>query len=243
MHRTAEKYTESGVTYEERTYGDAHLQHYRTLRNQVLGDILKENFPDRRPLRILEVGCGTGLVLDHLSSLPEHHEVCGVDGSEAMLSQARERLADRDPPLDLRMASVDNIPFDANTFDVVVATRFIHLFSHDEKKRIHASFQELLRPGGISVVEFYARPYHTLRYRFTEARKKDRDEFFSHYPTKAEVRDIVGGPFQRRPLRIAGARVLHPMLRSNGLATLTRRAEFPGLNYLVDEYFVVTRKK
>jgi SAM-dependent methyltransferase len=63
--------------------------------------------------RVLEVGCGTGVFLRRAADLGA--EVVGVDASEALLELARERV----PEADLRLADMESLPFEDDSFDVV----------------------------------------------------------------------------------------------------------------------------
>jgi SAM-dependent methyltransferase len=229
MEEKASKYRSTGIGYEDRTYGATHKQLYLDQRNEELARIINEALPDSGS--ILEVGCGTGLVLEFLKRRFPNHQLQGVDASATMLEQAREK------GMSVSSASADKLPFPDQSFDVVIATRFIHLFQHDEKKQIYEEFLRVLRPNGLAVVEFYSRPFAWLRFQFL--RNRGRDEFFSHYPTMQEVRDIVGGKFRRRPVRMALSKLLVKVLGRRGLSAVTRFG-FPG--FLVDEYFVVTKK-
>ncbi|HID22902.1 MAG TPA: class I SAM-dependent methyltransferase [Planctomycetaceae bacterium] len=240
----AAKYRSTSGSYEDRTYGKKHLRLYAELRNQEICRILREHFPGDVALRIVEVGCGTGIVLEHLATRFPQHSLIGVDACRAMLRQAKARARDKRLPAAFGCASCESLPLDDASVDVVLATRFIHLFRHDEKKRIYAEFRRVLRPGGVIAVEYYARPFACFRYHLLGLRKnKRKEEFFSHYPTRHEVFDIVGGAYRRRPVRLAGSRLLIRLLGTALLAELTRRAAgVPGMGLLVDEYFVVTKK-
>ena len=63
--------------------------------------------------RVLEVGCGTGVFLRRAADVGA--EVVGVDSSEALLQLARERV----PDADLRLADMEALPFEDDSFDVV----------------------------------------------------------------------------------------------------------------------------
>lgn len=219
------------------------MRFYRDFRNQQVTQILHGTFPPNRPLSILDVGCGTGVLLEHLASLPERHELFGVDGTLEMLRQTERRFDGRQPRPRLSLGSCDALPFPDASFDVITATRLIHLFNHEEKKQVYRELHRVLRFGGIAIVEFYARPFHWLRYHLMRAGKnKSKISFFSHYPTIAEVRDIVGTFYTNHPIRLAGSRYLLPVTGERLLGWLTRATPWPGRNPLIDEYFVVTRK-
>jgi ubiquinone/menaquinone biosynthesis C-methylase UbiE len=79
--------------------------------------------PDREPLRILEVGVGTGANLPLLDrDLPPDLDVelWGCDLSSGMLDQCRERLSDYDGrPMKLLLADAHALPFATASFDRV----------------------------------------------------------------------------------------------------------------------------
>ncbi len=65
--------------------------------------------------KILDVGCGTGLFLNEISDWGEL--VVGVDFSEYMVKNARERVKDAF----LVLSDADNLPFKDESFDAVVS--------------------------------------------------------------------------------------------------------------------------
>ena len=78
-------------------------------------DTLRRRFENLRRLRVLDLGCGTGLV-DHLLKvhLPK---LVGVDISEKVLQAAKFR----NPEIDYRHLTDDVLPFGDRSFDVVFA--------------------------------------------------------------------------------------------------------------------------
>lgn len=100
-----------------------------------------------RPVRVLDVGCGTGSYLAAQSrALGDRVELSGIDPSDAMLSRARAKV----PEAHLGVAGVEAIPYPDGSFDFV-ATRFA--YHHFEDKPL--AFRELRRvlaPGGVLFV-------------------------------------------------------------------------------------------
>jgi SAM-dependent methyltransferase len=98
-----------------------------------------------RPVRtVLEICCGTGLVLTELAG--RGYEVTGLDRSEAMLALARDRVGDR---ARLVLAELPAIPL-TETFDAVVGPACGLSFTPDQDtllKTFHA-VAAVLRPGG-----------------------------------------------------------------------------------------------
>ena len=70
--------------------------------------------------RVLEVACGTGIVTARLlARLPETGRLVATDLNEDMVSYARAKIA-ADPRLEWRAADALDLPFAAESFDVVV---------------------------------------------------------------------------------------------------------------------------
>jgi phosphatidylethanolamine/phosphatidyl-N-methylethanolamine N-methyltransferase len=98
--------------------------------------------------RVLEVGVGTGLVLP---LYPRSVEVIGIDLSEGMLEEARNRIVH----LGLRGASVlrmdaAELEFEDATFDAILAPYVISVVSNPGK--VVAEMARVCRPGGRIVI-------------------------------------------------------------------------------------------
>jgi SAM-dependent methyltransferase len=234
-------YDRTGGGYEVSRYADQHMEDYRAFRNETLAAILRDAGVGPKA-RILEVGCGTGLTLEYLSGLPGGYRVYGMDLSATMLKQADEKAKQLSNPARLLIGDAGRLPYEDGRFDVTLATRFIHQFTHEDKKRLWQEFQRVTRKGGITVVEFYARSYHWLRYYIGDGAKgRSYEGFFRHYPTRAEVRDVVGEQMQMYPLRIPASRVFGRVFGETALRAVTRAAGAASGGLLTDEYFVVAR--
>jgi len=217
------------------------MDSYRGLRNRVITTLLDDSFGDQN-LRIIEVGCGTGLTLDYLARHHPRHVLFGTDFSETMLAQAATKARQLPNAPKLSLGDAGRLPYADATFDVLIATRFIHQFSQERKREIWQEFRRVVRPGGMLIVEFYARPYHWIRYWIGGSKGRSRQGYFDHYPSSSEVRDVVGAQFQLYPLRLAGSRLLGhalPELFVNRVTDVAGRA-LGGL--LLDEYFVAARR-
>jgi phosphatidylethanolamine/phosphatidyl-N-methylethanolamine N-methyltransferase len=103
------------------------------------------NAAERVGGRILEVGVGTGLSLDHYD---KSNHIVGVDISEPMLDKARERIKR------LRLNNVktiavmdaEQLTFPDASFDVVVAQYVVTAVPNPEKAL--DEFVRVVRPGG-----------------------------------------------------------------------------------------------
>ena len=103
---------------------------------------------------VLDVGCGPGVALRDYASKRDI-EAHGIDYSENMIEAAKRIHAETAPDLgvDLRVASVMELPYDEGTFDVVTSHRC--LMALLEWKRQQEALKEIhrvLKPGGTLVL-------------------------------------------------------------------------------------------
>jgi ubiquinone/menaquinone biosynthesis C-methylase UbiE len=74
------------------------------------------------PARVLDVGCGTGMLLRDLATrLPGSVELIGVDPAPNMLAKARAATGG-DGRVRYEHATAESLPFEAASFDLVVST-------------------------------------------------------------------------------------------------------------------------
>lgn len=97
------------------------LRHARTL------------FADCDPDRVLEIGCGPGDLADRLLEPPARSGLrpyfIGTDISKEQVHIARENY----PGLHFEVASACSLPYDADSFDTVVACEVFEHIDHPEK--------------------------------------------------------------------------------------------------------------
>jgi trans-aconitate 2-methyltransferase len=97
--------------------------------------------------RVLDAGCGTGRVTAALLQRLPSGRVIAVDGSQAMVDQARARLGDR---ADVFAADLLDLQLD-EPVDAILSTATFHWISDHDRlfERLHAA----LKPGGRLVAQ------------------------------------------------------------------------------------------
>lgn len=115
---------------------------YRVRRTIVHSLIKTYVLPERHKPSILDVGCGTGVLLSELSQYGESY---GIDTS----SSARMFCIDRGIK-NVSEGNVLDIGFQQNTLDLVLA---LDIIEHvDDDSRALAEIYRVLKPGGIAIL-------------------------------------------------------------------------------------------
>lgn len=92
---------------------------------------------------VADLGCGTGPVSEALA--PAVRRVVAVDGSEAMLAAARERLKQFDN-VEMRLGELEALPVDDQSVDAATLILVLHHLA-DPGKAV-SEVARVLRPGG-----------------------------------------------------------------------------------------------
>jgi len=99
--------------------------------------------------RVLDVGCGTGVLTRPLAEVPGVSEVVGVDIAPSLLERARELAADLSA-ISFEEGDARSLPFEDGAFDAAV---FDSTLSHvPGPERALAEALRVIRPGGVLAI-------------------------------------------------------------------------------------------
>ncbi len=161
--------------------------------------------------RVLDVGCGTGLLPVRVARALPAARVVGCDLSLGMLRHAQGRRASRRP----RFVQGDalRLPFASGAFDALVSTEAFHWFP-DQAAAV-AEFDRVLAPGGRLLVGLVNPPFEAVG-RAAEAASRLAGAPF-RWPTRARMRALFEGAgfrveSQRWIPRLPAALLLPPVL-------------------------------
>ncbi len=137
------------------------IQNAYNLGSLVYGSIVApmESKPRQRGLElaaiqpddvVLEVAVGPGVaLLEILKSVERTNIVHGVDLSPGMLKKAAQVVARRGfTNVDLRQADARSLPFDDNTFDILLNNYMLDLIPLDDMPVVLGEFRRVLKEGG-----------------------------------------------------------------------------------------------
>ncbi len=183
---------------------------YHAMLDRLELDILLPLAHDRD---VLEVGCGTGLIMRGLEETAGR--ITGLDISPGMLKEARER------GFEVVEGNAEQLPFDDESFDLVYS--FKVLAHVPDIVKAMKEMGRVLRPGGYLVAEFY----NTLSLRRFAKRigkpgkiSSDRTEaeVFTRWDTPRQVMGYIPHGFSFEGWR--GVRVFTPAAMVHNLPIL-----------------------
>lgn len=234
-----------------RAYYDAFSRSYETERHHGYHawldraeiEVVRKHLPAGGG-RLLEAGCGTGLILKSLQD--NTSQAVGIDLSRGMLGHAQKK------GLSVCQANIQQLPFAAATFDVVCSFKVLaHI---PDIQQTLQEFERVLRPGGVLIAEFY-NPF-SLRglikrmKRPTPIADQVHDEIvYTRYDSLQTIRSYLPSSMEWKTCY--GIRVwtlfsqLHrvPIISKIIQFLENRSMSFPGLRRLGGFLVVVARKK
>ena len=132
----------------------------------------------RRPGRVADVACGTGILADRIQRELQPEVVYGVDMSPGMLAQARARSG----RVQWVTGPAERLPFDDASLDAVVTSSAFHFFDQPAAVR---EFYRVLAPGGLAAVTAMSPRHPVPLGKILGGRWNP-----AHQPTPAEMRTM-----------------------------------------------------
>jgi SAM-dependent methyltransferase len=111
--------------------------------------VLGKHYPDVKPRRILDLGCGPGTETIGLKQAFPDAEVHGLDLSAPFVRFAHAWAEDLGMPLHFRQANARDTGYPEGHFDLVVSHILCHETWHDVLPAIFAEVQRILAPDGV----------------------------------------------------------------------------------------------
>ncbi len=113
--------------------------------------------------RVLDVGCGTG-VLTRLAAeaVGPAGSIIGIDPGPKMIGIARKNAALEGSRAEFKLAAIEDLPFEDNSFDCVLSSFMVHHLPPDLKLRGLAEVCRVLKSGGRMLVVDIDRPSNPL---------------------------------------------------------------------------------
>lgn len=142
--------TKNGVFEEQ--YRQSGVRPQRSYPNEALIQFVarrwfSQNLQDRKKIKILEVGSGSGANLWMLAK--EGFDAYGIDCSPSGIKVAREVMKDKwGVSAEMSVATFDQLPFGGETFDAVVDVVSLQHVPIADSYQILREIARVLKPGG-----------------------------------------------------------------------------------------------
>jgi SAM-dependent methyltransferase len=107
--------------------------------------LIRRHLGDPARARVLDVGCGIGLMHRCLGEVEELH---GVDVSAASVERARRE----NPAVEYAVADAAALPYDDGAFDVAFAVGLVHHVPPRERDEVLRELRRVTRSGGVAVL-------------------------------------------------------------------------------------------
>ena len=122
---------------------------------------LRENHPDLKPARILDLGCAVGHSTTPYAEAWPEAETHGIDVAAPMLRYAHARAEALGARVHFSQQNAEKTDFEDASFDLVVSHILLHETSAKALRNIIAECHRLLKPGGL-MMHAETPPYKNL---------------------------------------------------------------------------------
>ena len=175
--------------------------------------------PATKGLKLLDLGCGTGLELDEIFKINPTVQVTGIDLAERLLEKLSQKHADRRSQLNLVLADYFEYYFGLDIYDVALSVQTLHHFSHEEKLGLYKRIYACLKPSGVYIESDYVAPtrefeeFHFAKNKRIRAEQGITEGLY-HYDTPCTVENQIA------MLKKAGFGTVNIVRRHHNCATL-----------------------
>lgn len=168
--------------------------------------------------RVLEIGAGTGLNLDHYPGSVENLVLAEPDEGMAARLEARVRESRR--PAKVVLAPAEELPFDDDSFDTAVST--LVLCTVEDPRGAVAELRRVLRPRGRFLFVEHVRADSSRLARWQDRLEKPWAAFAEGCRCNQRTLEIIGSGLEvRRADRDSWRRmppIVHPLVAGEAVA-------------------------
>ena len=125
-------------------------------RHIIVADAIEET---SRELRILDLGCGTGIELEMILARVPNARITCIDVSGGMLEELRHKYADSLEQLEVIQGSFLDTPFREAHYEYVVSVLAMHHLTYPQKLNLYTRVGKALLSGGMYLEgDYYVPP-------------------------------------------------------------------------------------
>jgi len=164
---------------------------------RFIASLFKNLKEEKRSIKILEVGCGSGANVWYLAR--EGFSVYGIDGSKTAVKMCVERLKKEGLKAKIETRDISTLPYPSEYFDIVIDIASIQHNTPNQIKKILVEIYRVLKVGG----SFFSLTRSAKDYLFGHGRKIAENTFTDiplgnakgvgkiHFFTVPEIKELL----------------------------------------------------
>jgi len=129
----------------------ASSEYFAKFKAQKIDEFIHKSINHKNPVKLLDFGCGDGLVSVLLSKLDQKYKISCIDESAESISEAKKSNVNN-LSVDFKLLEKDKIPYEDIAFDVVFAINVFHHIQVDERSKWLREIIRVLKPGGYIII-------------------------------------------------------------------------------------------
>ncbi len=156
---------------------------------KAMADWMTTTYPDFQPKRILDIGCGMGHNVIPIARRYPDAEIIAIDTGRPMLKYGHARMVALGiENVTFMQAEASNLPFEAESFDWIQTTMFLHETGGKSIYNIMKEVYRTLKKDGITM--HIEQPQYTDDMSFYEQWIRDWDAYNNSEPYWSKMHDI-----------------------------------------------------
>lgn len=235
-----DNYEKQELDYTVRRYSLDGMKYYSKVRSIKINKLIENNV-DKINAHVLDVGCGTCVLMDQIAKLNKNLVFTGLDFSPRMLDNNVLSPSHKNK-VELVRGSAFEMPFADSSFDAVISSRFIHQYSDSKKADLLREMERVLKPGGLLIVEFYSNIPAIIKNPFRILPTNANNEFMEHYTSKRTLDSLYKNNYLRVPLVAPLPKFLVKFGGIDFFTQTSKMLEYFELDSFFQQYLVITRK-
>lgn len=107
--------------------------------------------PTSNIIKILDLGCGTGLELKNIFKKCPNAQIDCLDLSKEMLDILKEKYKDKESQINLIVDSYLDYKFEEKKYDYILSVMTLHHLLYETKLRLYKKIYKALKPEGLYI--------------------------------------------------------------------------------------------
>jgi len=146
------KHVKDHFEEEAKEFDDLILKLIPNYRGMIDSLIRSIPFESSKPIKVLDLGCGTGNVTKAVKKrYPKAHVTC-LDLAENMMDITKYKLSEYDD-IEFHVADLRDFYYGEKNYDLIISSLALHHLQTDEEKiTIYQKIYDALNPGGVLLI-------------------------------------------------------------------------------------------